>query len=89
MNIYETQRAIRSFANMNGLAPGMDTSDLPTPIDVKAALLGEEGYLAREPECPGGGEYQFGGNRIPLPGELYMSCTLASADEHVPARHGS
>ncbi len=45
MNIYQTQMAVRSFANMNGLSPGTDVGELPNPIDVKAQLLGENGFI--------------------------------------------
>jgi hypothetical protein len=84
MNIYQTQMAVRSLANMSGLAPGTDTASLRNPIDVKAQLVGTGGYLPVEPKCPGSGTYQFGGNKIPRRGELYLSCSLAEAGQHVP-----
>ena len=87
MNIYQTQMAVRSFANMNGLSPGTDVGELPNPIDVKAQLLGENGFIQSEPECTGNGAYQFGGNLIPRTGTLYLSCSLASAGQHVPGNY--
>ena len=84
LNIYQTQMAVRSFANMYGLAAGTDTSNLANPIDVKARLVGEDGYIEQEPECPGGGTYRFGGNKIPRPGALYLSCSLAATGQHAP-----
>ncbi len=89
MNIYQTQKAVRSFANMNGLSPGTDAGALQNPIDVKSQLLGENGYIQSEPECPGSGTYQFGGNMIPRTGKLYLSCSLASTGEHVPGSYDS
>ena len=87
MNICKTQKAVRSLANFNGLAPGTNTAALSNPIDVKAQLVGEDGYLASVPECPGNGTYQFAGDLIPRPGALYLSCSLASTGQHVPADH--
>ena len=89
MNIYKTQKAVRCFANMNGLAPGTDTEHLRNPIDVKAQLLGEGGFIERKLECPGRGTYQFSGNVIPRPGALYLSCSLASTGQHVPSNYQS
>ncbi len=84
MNIYRTQMAVRSVADMNGLAPGTDAGALSNPIDVQALLMGENGFIDSVPECPGSGTYHFGGNVIPRKGVLYVSCSMAAAGNHVP-----
>lgn len=89
MNIYQTQLAVRSFANMNGLVAGMDASILAHPVDVKEVMVGEDGYLGSEPRCPALGTYTFAGNIIPETGDLYLSCSLAAADNHFPVRSQS
>lgn len=87
MNISQTQKAVRSLANMNGLAPGTNTAALSHPIDIREQLVGENGYLASEPRCPGSGTYEFAGNVIPRVGELYLTCSLAETGEHQPEEH--
>ena len=87
MNIYQTQQAVRSLANINGLAPGTNTAALSYPIDIRAQLVGENGYLASEPQCPGDGIYAYAGNVIPPEGQLYLSCSLAESGEHQPSNY--
>ena len=88
MNISQTQKAVRFLASVNGLSPGMNAAALPRPIDLEGQLLGESGYFESEPVCPGKGVYTFGGDQVPEPGELYLSCSLGLSGRHVPMDHG-
>ena len=82
MNIHSIQNAVRSFSNLNGLAPGQN---LPA-TNLRAEIVGPDRYLERSPNCPAGGNYSYLGNRIPQHGELYLSCSLAGDERHVPDR---
>jgi prepilin-type N-terminal cleavage/methylation domain-containing protein len=81
--IRQVQVAVRSYANLNNRRTGEDVS----PVDLEAELIGTEEWIPRAPVCPGGGNYTVGGSVIPLLGELYMTCSLAVTDEHVPAQY--
>jgi hypothetical protein len=89
MNIRQVQQAVRGYANTNNLAEGTDTDLLTPAINLQAQLIGTGKYLEQQPLCPGNGLYHLGGNLIPPRGMLYMTCTLAGTDGHVPDDHGS
>ena len=89
MNIRQVQLAVRSYANTENLEEGTDTRLLSPPVILADALIGPENFVSRLPYCPGDGLYILGGNEIPTRGSLYMTCTVALSDGHVPANFGS
>ena len=89
MNIRQVQLAVRSYANTEGLEEGTDTSLLSPPVILTDVLIGPGKFVNRLPYCPGNGLYILGGDQIPERGFLYMTCTVALADEHVPTNFGS
>jgi len=80
LNIHSVQNAVRSYSNLNGLAPGQAL----TATDLHAQLVGPDRFLEAAPTCPAGGAYSDLGNRIPVHGELYLSCSLRDSKSHVP-----
>ncbi len=82
MQINNVQKGVRSFANLNGHAAG----DMVT--NLQSQVIGMGRFIETTPKCPGNGTYNFGpiyGNEtIPPIGELYMQCTLAPSQDHVP-----
>lgn len=80
MQIRQVQVAMRSYANINDLTIGTDVS----PVVLKDELIGSGLFLEAAPICPASGSYTFGGNVIPSVGTLYMTCSLATSDGHVP-----
>ena len=84
INIRQVQLAVRSYANTEGLQEDTDTSLLSPPVNLAEALFGPDKYIVRHPTCPGEGLYHLGGNEIPPRGILYMTCTTALKDGHVP-----
>ncbi len=83
MNIHSVQNAVRSYSNLNGLVPGQA---LATSEDLRGELVGPERFLEELSDCPSGGTYSDLGNRIPIAGELYLTCSLAGDRQHVPER---
>lgn len=82
MNIHSFQNAVRSYSHLNGLAPGQALA----ATDLRAQLVGPDRFLKQAPNCPAGGAYTDLGNRIPVHGELYLSCSLGDSASHVPRR---
>lgn len=78
LNIETMQKAVRGFSNAHGYEAGESVDAL------QGRLIGPDGYFANQPSCHGGGEYEFGGDRIPDFGTLYMSCSLAETNRHEP-----
>lgn len=82
VNIQNVQKAVRSFSNLYGFDPGSNAPNL------QSRIIGLGKFVETTPECPGGGTYAFGqtfGNdTIPPLGELYMSCSLETTDDHLP-----
>lgn len=89
MNIRQVQLAVRSYANTEGLDEGAHTNELSPPVNLPAELIGADKFLPRHPLCPGNGIYTLDGNKIPPRGVLYMNCTLALSQDHVPNSFGS
>ena len=81
MNIRNVQQGMRSFQNMNGHTAG------DTVTDAQTEIIGAGKFVETTPECPGGGSYTIGGNSLPAVGTLYMTCSLASSDGHVPSSY--
>lgn len=69
-NISNSQKAVRSFANLRALDPGATVDNL------KSLLYGQGRFLPIIPVCPAEGEYTFLENKIPSPGELYLTCSI-------------
>ncbi|MEI6654040.1 MAG: type II secretion system protein [Verrucomicrobiota bacterium] len=81
LNIRNVQQAVRGHQNMNNLAVG-DTLLRATIYSdtVNAAYL-------KTPKCPGGGTYTETLLTVPAIGTLYLPCSLAATDIHVPAAY--
>ena len=85
MNIQNMQKGMRSYANLYGYAPGESVTGLQSNI------VGIGKFVQVAPLCPGSGTYSYGEilgiDTIPPIGELYMTCSLATSDRHVPENH--
>lgn len=85
INIQNVQKAVRSYSNLNGYAPGVIVPNLKTQV------IGVGRFLGATPVCPGKGIYSFGttagSDLIPPIGELYMKCSLPLTEQHEPADH--
>jgi type II secretory pathway pseudopilin PulG len=75
---YQVQQAVRGYSNLAGNRPGDEVPGLPF------LLFGEGKYIERMPLCPTGGIYSYMGEQVPVLGDLYMKCSLASQG-HAPA----
>lgn len=80
LSIQSVQSAVRSYSNLNGHAPGATVQNL------KDKLVGSDKFVPTLPHCPAEGVYNNLGNKIPVHGELYMSCSLAEDEGHVPSQ---
>ncbi len=78
LNLHKVQQAVRGYSNLEGKLPGEEVAGLPLRI------FGHDRFIEELPVCAGGGLYEYGGDRIPLLGELYMNCSLAESREHRP-----
>ncbi len=80
--IRSVQQGVRSYANLYGFNPGSMAPNLQSQV------IGIGRFVEQTPQCPGNGDYTFGqqyGNEvIPPIGSLYMDCSLAGSDDHVP-----
>ena len=83
MNQYRVQVAMRSFANINQLKIGDDTTSLVPPVSLEQALT-DAGFVEDYPTCPSNGIYDRSSNLIPDVGNLFMTCSLSTTREHVP-----
>lgn len=85
MQIQNVQKAVRSYSNLYGYSPGATVSGL------KNQIIGLGRFVETTPTCPGNGTYSFGqtsgADTIPPIGELYLQCTLAITNQHVPANY--
>lgn len=83
LQLHSVQKGLRSYANLNGFSPGDNATNL------KAQVIGLGKFIEVQPKCPALGNYTFGDtygtDTIPPTGELYMQCSLSTADNHVPA----
>jgi hypothetical protein len=83
INIQSVQKGMRSYANLYGLVPGSNATNLRTQI------IGANRFIENSPICPASGNYTFGQaygeDVIPPLGTLYMECSLATSNaKHVP-----
>lgn len=83
LQLHSVQKGLRSYANLNGFSPGDNATNL------KAQVIGLGKFIEVQPKCPALGAYTFGDtygiDTIPPVGELYMQCSLSTADNHVPS----
>lgn len=91
------QMAARSYQNLYGYAYGGRPYAENGTQDI-AAHLYAKGYIdlslyhqaTGADHCPSGGDYTCPVPDIfPEPGELYMSCSLSTVEDHQPASHGN
>ncbi len=75
MNLRRAQQAVRSYQNVNQLDDG-------ATFNVATELMGPGKLLEVAPRCPGGGDYNSV-DHIPYPGEMVMTCTLQTTNEHL------
>lgn len=95
LQIRAMQVATRSYQNLYGFNPG----ELPLASEGTqfiAQHLLEKGYIEQEhfqqaigtSPCPSGGTYHTPfPDTFPLVGSLYMNCSLADSQDHVPNEH--
>ena len=81
MQIRNVQQAVRSYANMNGVNPAATVTGL------QALVIGTGKFVEKTPACPAAGTYTYVGDTVPAVGTLYMTCSLATSDEHVPGSY--
>lgn len=81
LQIRNVQQAVRSYSNLNGYNPGATVSGL------KTLVIGSGKFVEKTPACPGSGSYTFLGDTIPNVGSLYMTCSLATPESHVPGSY--
>ncbi|MEM1085085.1 MAG: hypothetical protein AAGI48_13315 [Verrucomicrobiota bacterium] len=74
LNQHQVQQAVRGYSNLYGKEPG---SEVPGLAEL---LFGDGRFIEKTPLCPSNGLYSFGGDRVPLRGELYMKCSLAEGE---------
>ena len=79
-NIATMQRIVRSFGNINGKFPGESVADL------ELKLIGPGKFIEFEPTCPADGVYTYFQNTLPLPGTLFLDCSI---DGHEPDDYAS
>jgi type II secretory pathway pseudopilin PulG len=82
LQLHSVQKGLRSYANLTGYSPGDNATNL------KAQIIGLGKFIEVQPKCPSLGTYTFGDtfgvDTIPPVGELYMVCSLAAANDHLP-----
>jgi competence protein ComGC len=82
IHIQNVQKGVRSYSNLYGLDAGANAPNLLNQI------IGMGRFVETTPVCPGGGTYTFGqvfgADTIPPMGNLYMECSLATTDQHLP-----
>ncbi len=82
LQIHSVQKGLRGYANLNGFSPG------DTATNLKAQVIGFGKFIEVQPICAGTGIYSFGLSSgidtIPPLGTLYMQCSLAAPESHLP-----
>lgn len=85
VQIQNVQKGVRSFSNLYGYSPSQSVAGL------QMRVIGLGKFVEDTPECPGSGTYSFGQtfgvDTIPPVGELYMQCTLAATQGHIPSNY--
>ncbi len=80
LNIRNVQQAVRGHQNMNNLA-------LAASLTAATIYSADGTAYLKTPACPAGGTYSPG-SEVPAYGTLYISCSLATSDNHVPTGYG-
>lgn len=78
-SLANVQKGVRGYCNLYAFQPGQTVSGL------KDKVIGLGRFVESEPSCPRDGTYTFGGDQVPSVGVLYMTCSLATSDQHEPA----
>lgn len=93
MNLRNFQVATRSYQNLYGYFSGSQPTMEYGTYEIARHLL-EKGYVSRglydqskgTKSCAGGGIYNIAAPDVfPMPGELYMKCSLSAVENHQPA----
>ena len=92
LNLRNVQMATRSYQNMYGYGGGDQPETRYGTRDIARHLL-ESGFITpdvhdrvkgKQP-CPGGGLYDCPAPDVfPLPGQLYVQCSLSASEQHEP-----
>ena len=48
-------------------------------------IVGQGKFVESSPTCPSNGTYSYMDDDLPLSGSLYMTCSLAATEKHVPS----
>jgi type II secretory pathway pseudopilin PulG len=92
MNLRNLQVATRSYQNIYGYDFGGQPQLQYGTHDISRHLL-EKGYISQNLHdqakgsrpCAGGGTYHSAApDFFPMPGQLYMNCSLSAAEDHEP-----
>jgi type II secretory pathway pseudopilin PulG len=92
MNVRNLQVATRSYQNLYGYYFGGQPQLEYGTHDISRHLL-EKGYISQglhdqtkgSRPCAGGGTYRSAApDFFPMPGQLYMNCSLSAAEDHEP-----
>ena len=75
LNMSNVQKAVRAYQNLYEKSEG-DTLALTD-------LVGNGKLIETAPECPSQGTYSAAGN-VPPVGTVYLTCSLAGSNDHVP-----
>ena len=95
LSLRNIQVAARSYQNMYGYCYGGQPCSENGTQNI-AVHLHQKGYIEDQlfqqaqgsAPCPAGGNYRCAVPTVfPQAGELYMSCSLAGSDAHVPTSH--
>jgi type II secretory pathway pseudopilin PulG len=82
IHIQNVQKGVRSYSNLYGFSPGGNAPNLQSQV------IGFGRFIESTPVCPGSGSYTFGqtygADTVPPMGSLYMECSLAISDQHIP-----
>ena len=84
VNIRQMQLSVRAYSTLKGYRTGQDLSLETPPVFLLGEMVGPGEFVPALPVCPGKGLYHFGGDIVPDLGVLYMTCSLASPEGHVP-----
>ena len=92
LNIRNVQVAVRSYQNMYGYNPGGmpyaegGTQDIALHLFAKGYITEHQSSAIQGGEtCPGGGTYvREHPDVFPVPGQLYLNCSLSETENHLP-----
>ena len=82
LNISNVQKAVRSYQNLYELSPPV--GETAGSALASTLIIGTGKMLETSPSCSSGGSYTYG-STVPAVGTAYLSCSLASSDQHVPS----